>query len=252
MDAFWPPALPDQDPPEAGTVRCWRVPLALLDDAVLRRLSQYLSDDEQQRAGRFLRAADRRRFVAAHAGLRLLLAAAVEVPAKDLRFTTNDTGKPALPGQPIEFNLSHSGEFVLIALASGTPVGIDVEEVRTLPDRDAIIRRFMHPQEAADMAGLPGTAADLAFFRCWVRKEAIIKALGLGMSLPLDRYRVSCEPGAAARLLMLCPPYPVAERWSLHDLPVDERHLGAVAVPVRPVELCCRTFDLAPLRLRAE
>ena len=110
-----------------------------------------------------------------------------------------------------------------------------------------LARRFLHPGEVADLAMLTGRAAELAFFRCWTRKEAVAKALGLGLSLPLDQYRVSCRPDEPARLLVLPDIAPAAAAWSLIDLDPSPDYVGALAVPLRPIGLVCRTLDLAGL-----
>jgi 4'-phosphopantetheinyl transferase len=208
-------------------------------------LRDVLSGEERARADRFHRAVDRRNFIAAHAGLRQLLAAALGRRAEDVELAQTDTGKPMLVDRALEFNLSHSGEIVLIALTSGLSIGVDVEQPRGLADREAIARRFLHPGEAADLAQLTGHPAELAFFRCWTRKEAVAKTLGLGLGLPLDQYRVSCRPDEPARLLHLSGVEPAAAEWSLIDLVPGPDYVGALAAPARPITLVCRTLDLA-------
>jgi 4'-phosphopantetheinyl transferase len=251
VGADWPLALPDRAMPAHGVVRCWRILVQQIEDDLLPKLAALLCLNERQRAARLVRPADRRSFTAAHAGVRLLLAAALGRHPREIQFSTDSTGKPRLADQAIEFNLSHGGDVVLVALACSTPVGVDVERLGAMPDRDAIVRRFLHPGEAADMAGLSGVEAEFAFFRCWTRKEAVTKALGLGMSLPLNRYRVACRPGLPAQLLALEDIEPAAAHWSLYDLEPEANHVGAIAIPARPVALICRTLDSAMSALAA-
>jgi 4'-phosphopantetheinyl transferase len=241
----WAIARPDPAVPPLRTVWCWRICVGDIQAERAGALRDVLSPGEQVRADRFHRAVDRRNFIAAHAGLRLLLATALGHRDEDVELTQTDTGKPMLVDRTLEFNLSHSGEIVLIALASGLSVGVDVEQPRGLADREAIARRFLHPGEAADLAQLTGRAAELAFFRCWTRKEAVAKALGLGLSLPLDQYRVSCRPDEPARLLHLSDVEPAAAEWSLIDLVPGPDYVGALAAPARSITLVCRTLDLA-------
>jgi len=243
----WAIARPEPAVPPLRTVWCWRICVGDIPAEREGALCAVLSIDEQIRAGRFRRAVDRRNFIAAHAGLRLLLAAALGHRAEDVKLTQTDTGKPMLVDRALEFNLSHAGEIVLIALASGVSIGVDVELPRGMADREAIARRFLHPGEAADLAKLTGRAAELAFFRCWTRKEAVAKTLGLGLGLPLDQYRVSCRPDEPARLLHLSGSEPAAAEWSLIDLVPGPDYVGALAAPVRPITLVCRTLDLARL-----
>jgi 4'-phosphopantetheinyl transferase len=242
----WPVMSPDRTVPPAQTLRCWRVIVDSIDDRARQELHAILDEDETARASRFVKASDRRSFTAAHAGLRLVLAAALGRDARGFRFTRGDVGKPGLPDCAVEFNLSHSGGIVLIAIASSIEIGADVELIRPMKDRPAITREFLHPGEAADLAALSEAEAELAFFRCWTRKEAVSKALGLGLSLPLNEFRVSCRPGAPAELLHLPPDETPSESWSLIDLPdPGPSHVGAVAARHRPLVLSCRTLDLA-------
>lgn len=245
----WPVAPPDSISPPHATIHCWRI-IADGMPAQLEAASRaLLSADEAVRADRFRRAADRHNFIAAHAGLRILLAAALGRNHGNLDLTRHDAGKPGLRGQPLEFNLSHSGNIVLIAITHNLAVGVDVEKPRDLQDRQAIAERFFHPAEAAELASLGGDAARHAFFRCWTRKEAVIKALGLGLSLPLSTFRVSVQE--PARLLSTTGIEPAAAAWSLMDLRPAPDYVGAVAVPAAPVTVVCRTLDLAAALPRA-
>jgi 4'-phosphopantetheinyl transferase len=202
-----------------------------------------LDAGERARAERFRRPEDRRSFVAARAALRTLLGAALGADAADFTFAVNAFGKPQLTGSPVAFNVSHSGHIALIALTSGVDVGVDVEHVRIIPERADLARRFFHVEEAAELASVPEGEANAAFFRCWTRKEAVAKALGLGLNAKLDRYRVSCSLEPA--LLIACEGSPPAASWSLFHLAPAHEHVGAIALPQRPTELISRSFDLA-------
>ncbi|MGH6989035.1 MAG: 4'-phosphopantetheinyl transferase family protein [Stellaceae bacterium] len=214
---------------------------------VLRqRLSGLMDAGEEARALRFVRTEDRHSFTAAHGAVRLLLGAMIDRAPAALRFVTGEFGKPRLADAGgIEFNMSHSGGIVLIALASGEPVGIDVERVRPIAERAAIIERYLHPGEAADLAGFADGAAELAFFRCWSRKEAVVKALGRGMNLDLNRYRVACAPSAVPAVLALEGEETPGNAWSLADLAPSPAHVAAVATRRRPARVSCHGFDAA-------
>lgn len=242
--ATWPIAAADARVPDPRTVWCWRIRAGDLVARHAALLTSLLSHEEQDRANRFRLPDDRRNYMAAHAGLRLLLASALGGRSDTLEFVVNDNGKPMLGSRALEFNLSHSGDIVLIALAGDLPIGVDVEKTRSMSDRDAIARQFFHPDEVADLMSLSGPEAERAFFRCWTRKEAVAKAIGLGLSLPLDLYRVSCWPDAPARLLALSVAGPPADEWSLIDLTPAEGYAAALAAPVRPIVVRCRTFDI--------
>jgi 4'-phosphopantetheinyl transferase len=205
-----------------------------------------MNGEEQGRARRFAHDRDRHSFVAAHGGLRLLLAAMRDASPASVEFSADPFGKPRLVRSGgVEFNMSHSGGIVLIGFARDMAVGVDVEARRPMSDRSQIVRRYFHPGEVADFADVPDDQAEDAFFRCWSRKEAVVKALGLGMSLDLHRYRVTCMPGAAPELLALEGEIAPHETWSIVDIDPGSNYVGAVAVRRRPLAVDCLTFDPA-------
>jgi 4'-phosphopantetheinyl transferase len=232
--------------PPAGNVACWKIAVGDLDAAAHDLLFALLSAGERGRAERFRRTEDRHSFIAAHGALRLLLAAMLGEKPQSLTFAANAYGKPYLvPNRAIEFNMSHSGGIVLIAFARHTAIGVDVEALRPMTERATIVRRYFHPGEVADFASVPPADAEAAFFRCWSRKEAVVKALGLGMSLDLHRYRVACLPGATAEVLALEGDDAPQTNWSLIDLDPGPGHVGAVAARHRSLAVSRARFDAA-------
>jgi 4'-phosphopantetheinyl transferase len=144
--------------------------------------ARVLASDELARASQFFLERDRSRYLVAHSALRLVLAAYLDCPSGALRFLTGNNGKPALAGRPLEFNLSHSGDIVAIAVAcAGRDVGIDVERMRPLPDMAGLLRHFATSAEAAVWHSLPADRRERAFYRLWTRKEAALKATGDGL-----------------------------------------------------------------------
>jgi 4'-phosphopantetheinyl transferase len=207
-----------------------------------------MNAEEQARAARFVRAEDRHSFIAAHGGLRLLLGAMLGEPPQSFAFVANPQGKPALePSRGIAFNMSHSGGIVLIGFADKIPIGVDIEALRPMTERGAIVRRYFHPGEAADFAGLPPAETEGAFFRCWSRKEAVVKALGVGMSLDLHRYRVTCVPGATPEVLALEGDDAPQANWTLIDLYPGPGHVGAIAARRRPLNVIRAEFDVTAI-----
>lgn len=147
-----------------------------------------LSADELERAGRYRVESARRSFVAVRAALRRVLGARLGLAPAEVRLAVDGYGRPSVDG-PVSFNVSHSGALGLIAVADGERrVGIDVEQVRPETDFRSLAARFFHPEEAAAI----GDRRD-AFFRCWTRKEAVVKALGHGLSHPLDGFVVEVD-----------------------------------------------------------
>lgn len=195
-----------------------------------------LSADEEARAARFVRPQDFMEWRAARAGLRLRLAGYIGQTPGALSFDYGPQGKPVLTGGPA-FNLSHAGGWAALAVTDpGADIGIDIEAHR--PVEPAVTDHFFAPAEIAALAGLGGADWQVAFFRLWTRKEALVKALGAGLSLPLDAFDVTAGP--AARLTRL-EGGTVAE-WHLADLAPGAGMQGALALRAsgRAVEIRLR------------
>jgi len=196
-------------------------------------LARLLSDDEQLRASRYLFGRDRRRFTVGRALLRVILGAYLQARPALLTFHYGPNGKPALSGRwhgAFEFNLSHSGEHALLAVTRGRRVGVDLEFIRALPDADDMALRCFSARENALIQAAPPTQRLRAFFECWTRKEAIIKGLGAGLSVPLDEFDASLPPGEDERSLTLHRPPSGESRWWLRALAPDPAYAAALAL----------------------
>jgi 4'-phosphopantetheinyl transferase len=191
-----------------------------------------LDDEERRRSRRFVRLRDRRRFVRAHAGLRLFLALCLEVEPATVRYETGVHGKPRLlPGlPPLEFNLSHSEELGLLAVARDRSVGVDVEHVRDLPDAMSIADTQFTAAESKALRSLPPPEQRAAFFRYWARKEAVIKAGGEGLGRALDSFDVDGEPGSTSAVMQWAGGSRGMTEWSLRDLSSPPGYAAASAV----------------------
>ncbi len=212
--------LPAPDLPSGDEVHLWTFRLdPEPDDAAV------LAPDETVRANRFHFQRDRRRFIAGRARLRQILGAYLHRPPHLLQFRYGASGKPSVPG-PLAFNLSHSADFAAIAVAR-FELGIDIECVR--PIEEAVAERFFAADEVARLRALPQPQQTAAFFACWTRKEAYVKALGDGLLLPLDCFSVSLEPDAPARLLRTGDDPAEPSRWQLHHFVPAPGLLGAIA-----------------------
>ena len=173
----------------------------------LRSAAALLSNDERQRASRFAFERDRNRFLAARGRLRELLAARLGVAPAAVQLVYGARGKPALSPHfadaELHFNVSHCGDVAAYAFARRREVGVDVEHVRLMPDSDEIAARFFSRRENEAYRALDPRDKLVGFFNCWTRKEAFVKALGVGLSLHLERFDVSLAPGEPARLLRI-------------------------------------------------
>ncbi len=133
------------------------------------------------------------------------------------------------PRTSLQFNMSHSADMALFAFTNGCEVGADIEQVRPIRDMQDVATRFFSSSEAAELATMPPDCSTGAFFACWTRKEAYIKAIGEGLSAPLDSFRVSLRPGEPARFVSINDDKDEAAAWSLHDLAVTPGFAAAVA-----------------------
>jgi 4'-phosphopantetheinyl transferase len=232
-----PPLAPDE-------VHVWRVALEQ-PPAGFARLAARLSPDERRRAARFRFERDRRRYQVAHGALRELLAGYLDHETERLVFVEGAHGKPVLApphGAELRFNLSHSGELALCAVSRRREVGVDLEQVRELSDADALARRFFAEAESAALAALPAAERLPAFFRCWTRKEAYLKAVGAGLLLALDGFQVSLQPEAGPCGLSVSGRPEETARWSLQGLDVAQGYVAAVVAERPAWRPVCRTF----------
>ena len=226
---------PDTLDLQSHQVDVWRIALDL-PLASVKSLETHLSMDESQRAARFRFSADRDRYIVAHGCLREILARYLHCRPGQLSFSTNEYGRPSLENHKLEFNLSHSGSFALMAVSQELKVGVDVEHIRSDLEQDRIARRFFSANEVAALMALPPDQKELAFFNCWTRKEAYIKAQGLGLTLPLNSFDVSIIPNEPAILHATRPNPQEADHWTLLALDVDPNYAGALAVEGQSLE----------------
>jgi 4'-phosphopantetheinyl transferase len=216
---------------ENGAIDVWRAPLDVSVD-IISRFSALLSRDEKQRAGRFRFAAHRRRFIASHGFLREILGCYLGVFPGEIVFSVNAWGKPGLMDKSsgLEFNLSHTGELAMIAITGEREIGIDVESTKRPCEIQKIAGRFFTPNEADAIKKLPPERQRKAFFACWTRKEAFLKAKGCGMSIPLDQFEVSVIPENAPVLLKTAWDPDERFKWTLFDIDNMDDYTAAVAV----------------------
>jgi len=224
-------------------VHVWRI--ALDDEARVEDSWRLLSPDEHARAQRLVDAAHRRRFVLAHGALRALLAGYLGAAPSAITYVVGEHGKPSLAARDgvranVEFNLSHSEDIALIAVARGQPVGVDVQHWSESVEHLRLAERFFSPHERDALRALTHEAEQVAgaFFAAWTRKEAYVKATGYGIARGLHHFDVTLAPGEHARLLAdrLDPDAPA--RWSMTALEPAPRYSAAVVVasPLREVE----------------
>lgn len=214
-------------------VHVWAIPTSHAGSDALVQLGRVLSAEERQRAGRFYFAADREIFVVARGALRTLVGRYLSIPPAGIAFDYTAKGKPFLPSiDSLQFNISHTRGMAVLAFVQTIPIGVDVELVRPMDNLRDIAARYFTPAETAGILERSGADCEHAFFACWTRKEALIKATGDGLSMPLNSFTVSVRPDEPARLIRI-----EHRDWALHDLDLATPHIGAVAYPgpARPI-----------------
>lgn len=239
------------DPPAqlrvcAGEVHVWRLslqqPAALVAD-----LLQTLTPDERTRAERFRFEKHRRQFIVSRGLLRLLLGTYVGLHPAEIRFGYNRYGKPELAdshARDVQFNLSHSGEGTLVAITTERTVGVDLEQLAPKTNLTELAERFFAPREVEMLRAVPHSHRERAFYNCWTRKEAFIKACGEGFNRPLDQFVVSVHPEEPAGLLEVEGSAQEAARWCFRDLHPWDSYVGCVAVAGHGWELHCWDADI--------
>ncbi len=230
MNLTWPLPPAEIDLP-AGEVHLWAARLDPPDDW-LRQCAGLLSEDERHRAERFWAGSLRDRYVAGRGMLRMLLGRYLQTDPAMFSLSYQAHGKPELAppwkARGLEFNLAHSHELAVYAFARGSPIGVDVECIRPMPNAAALMERFFSPEEVQQWQQMPAERQLRAFFQGWTRKEAWLKAVGSGLSFPLDQFCVSLDN--PARVLSIRGDRDEAARWWLESCEPCDGCVAAVAM----------------------
>ena len=235
------PAAPARLRPAVDEVHVWAAALDRPADEVAE-LSRSLSDAERERADRFRHLPSRHEFIIARALLRVLLGERLGVHPRQVCFSQTSRGKPCLAGSDpatIRFNVSHSHGMALFALTAHCEIGVDLELVRPFSDEMGLADRFFTPCEAAALRALDAQGRLETFFRLWTRKEAYLKAHGLGLSFGLERVEVSHTPDDPAHIVHIDGDRQAAACWSLRTLAPAAGYVGALALQAHDYRLFC-------------
>ncbi len=214
-------------------IHVWEINLCLN----LNKLENFifmLSDEEKKKALAFRFSDDSKRYIISHAVLRLLLAKYTKKKSEEIIFHTDNRGKPHLllnPDEPnIFFNLSHSHEMAVIGISNEYEIGVDIEYLLREVNSEDIARRFFTTNENKKLNSLPENLKKEAFLRCWTRKEAYLKAKGLGIHGSLKSFEVSLLPEEIPEILIIDGLTLEKNNWSLFDIIHIHNYIGAVAV----------------------
>jgi 4'-phosphopantetheinyl transferase len=202
-----------------------------LDPAAIHNLTDYLIPDEQSRAARFKVDNARNQFIASRALLRTVLGKYLHAVPQELTFRLGSHGKPELPDAPkIHFNLSHTTALAAIAITRAAAVGVDVERVRENVESLQLADRYFSKQEAEWVRAHSVSKRAAAFFSCWTAKEAYIKAVGGGLSIPLDAFTIIPDPAGSELKIEIAAEPAATSAWTLRPLQLPAEFRGAVAI----------------------
>lgn len=240
---------------DSGQIHLW---LAFLDEItdphLLAEYRLLLSREELQQQQRFYFERDKHRFLVTRALVRTVLSKYAEVAANDWTFTVNAHGRPSIAAEHpaakgIEFNLSHTDGIVAMGVTRERALGVDVENRGTQRAALEIADRFFAPEEVAALRGLPPSEQAQRFFEYWTLKESYIKARGLGLSIPLDRFAFHLDDASAIRLSLDPVLNDRAERWVFWQIRLEPHHFVAVCVASPHGAVCqltvCQTVPLS-------
>jgi 4'-phosphopantetheinyl transferase len=242
---IWPTvAAPQKITADQIHVWAWLLDSSLRSTALEEAQIGLLDGKELERFYRFHFACDRARFAIAHVNVRRILGAYLDQEPERIVFRTNSFGKPELATEaqtcPLHFNLSHSRSVALLALSTETELGIDIEDLR--PIQSEVAEGHFSPTELVALSSLEGEAWLNGFYHCWTRKEAILKAEGVGLNLPLYSFDVSLIPGDPAKILGVRPPAVFRHPWVLHDLATPSGTIAALAAGSLQAKVLCFSF----------
>lgn len=215
-----------------GEVHLWSVPLNGVSVAGAE-YCRWLAPHECERATSFRNSLEKQRFVRAHVALRAILATYCSCHPAQISFGYNAFGKPHLDASAhrwLRFSIAHSADQLLCAVAKNREVGVDLERIDTAIPIDELARSFFTQREQTILQSLPLLQRQRTFFAYWTRKEAVVKAHGMGLSIPLDSFEVDPANGHGPQLLSIRDSGTPAHCWSLHDIEYLPEFAAAIAV----------------------
>jgi 4'-phosphopantetheinyl transferase len=229
---------------KTNEIHLWNGCIAAGKDSFLG-LCASLSREELEKADGFRFDKDRRSYIICRGLLRSILGTYLQVKPAEIQFQYGREGKPFLQDRAIHFSVSHSEDRVLYALCRNHELGVDLEYVRELPDVETLARHSFAPSEYAAFCNTVPAVRTRAFFCCWTRKEAYMKATGRGLSLPPDSFEVPSEYELLAEARIMLGPDAKPSNWSLRHLDPAHSYVGALATPLVSAPLLEWTFESA-------
>lgn len=215
-----------------GEVHLWRADLNL-SAPQLELARAIMISDEVARADRMVTDILRNRRVAGQSILRDILSRYLGQAPHDIIFSHGERGKPSIQGSDIQFNMSHTEDIALYAITRSHPIGVDIEAIKTSKYHQGIVESNFSPQELAQYQSLPESEKLEAFFRAWTRKEAYIKAIGLGLYYPLEKFTVDLSSRGENGLISIEGSTERAKNWLSTSFFVGEKFIASIAIEAR-------------------
>lgn len=217
-------------------IHIYRTSLETSPDS-LKEYEIFLSPDELAKANRYKFEKDRIHYITGRAYLRIILGNYLNQSPADINFSYTNKGKPFIINSNVKFNLAHSGGRAVYAFTKNNELGIDIEYMRELPDAVQIANRFFSADEVIEFSEVNARDVSAAFFNCWTRKEAFIKAVGEGLSYPLKDFTVTLKPGDKPELKWIKDKPDEVNEWKLFNLDEEINYVASLAVKFKDVKI---------------
>lgn len=213
---------------EGNFVDIWRGCLSIEADIIAEKMDA-LSESEKQKADNFKLPIMRRRYIAVRYLLRKILAAYLQTEPRALQFQADAYGKPFLVCGSLHFNISHTADLLMVAVANFADIGIDVEAIKPRGNLDGLAARCFAETEYQAWRQLPEAQQEAVFYRLWTKKEAFVKAVGRGIALGLDKCEVELAPDG--QLISVPAEFGAASAWRVTELPISADSAAALVTP---------------------
>jgi 4'-phosphopantetheinyl transferase len=222
----------------SDAIKVWRM---ALDEIDLARATDVLVREELERAASFATPLLRHRFLSRRMALRQILGGELGIEPAHVALGLSARGKPILLDRPgVFFNVSHSGALGLLALSARSEIGVDIETVREVPRWTEIVREFFDETERESLLRADRSVG--TFLSYWTRKEAVAKATGLGLDLPLSSFTVSNFSGDEASIVTIRGVKGTPRKWHVRDLMSGPDHMAALASSHACAEIIWKEF----------
>lgn len=226
------PLLPElqqtPQPLQSGQVHLWLLDIRQFKNSLPAQALALMSNDERERAQKFIRGKEE--YIASRWLLRKVLALYLQQPPESLVFHRSEKGKPYIAHNSLQFNLSHSGHWALLALANSMELGVDIEQTNNTRDLLGIAGNYYHPEEFAHLQQRRGDEQTHFFYQLWTLKEALLKAMGVGITAGLENLNFNLDRTISVKLSPALSQQSITDKWQFHQWQLPDSSYCALAV----------------------